>query len=32
MENDTEEDREGSGKGTYGMFSTTEVYGDKQFK
>lgn len=32
MENDREEDREGSGKGTYGMFSTTEVYGDKQFK
>lgn len=31
MGNEEEEDREGSGKRTYGMFSTTEVYGDKQF-
>ena len=32
MGNEGEEDGEGSGKGTFGMFSTTEVYGVKQFK
>ena len=32
MGNEGEDDREGSGKGTNGVFSTTDVYGDKQFK